>query len=620
MYIKKVTKKKSASGKPYEYLHLVENIRTEKGPRQRLILNLGALDIPKSQYKALANSIEGKLHGISLLFDDKSSKINELADQFVSKIRSKNTTIMDSSEEDEPARVPTSTSVDVVSIGASECRSIGAEYVAHEMWNKLGFNKILKMCDVSPLLLPLLEAQVVGRLIAPGSEAQTHDWLQSRSALYELTGTPIQNSLSSFYRAADHLFKYKESLEAGLRDNERRLYQLDEKLCLFDLTNTYFEGTANSSSKAARGRSKEKRTDCKLITLALVVDDNGFAKHSELFAGNQPEAETLPAMIEKLLPHYQSNLLKPTVIVDAGIASQENIDWLKEQKLHYIVVSRTDRDLMPEDGMVVVRKDKDQNIDIAVQRNVEDDEVKLLCYSRKRSYTSKSIRLKQEEKYVERLAYYQSGLSIKRRAKTYGRLQFMLGRLAQNNPKVACLYDVKVVCEKSPKSPEKAKVLDIVWTRKEVYDEREARDGCYVLRTDRTDLSDREIWETYVTLTRVEKSFRGLKSSLGLRPNYHRDETRIDAHMFISVMAYHLMNAIEYEMRKADDHRGWDTLHKVLSTHQRLTIEYREVLADGQWKQRAVRTCSRPEEAHKQIYKTLGLKCIPLPKYLSKSK
>ena len=141
-----------------------------------------------------------------------------------------------------------------------------------------------------------------------------------------------------------------------------------------------------------------------------MVDDNGFAKHSELFAGNQPEAETLPAMIEKLLPHYQSNLLKPTVIVDAGIASQENIDWLKEQKLHYIVVSRTDRDLMPEDGMVVVRKDKDQNIDIAVQRNVEDDEVKLLCYSRKRSYTSKSIRLKQEDKYVERLAYYQSGL------------------------------------------------------------------------------------------------------------------------------------------------------------------------------------------------------------------
>ena len=111
-----------------------------------------------------------------------------------------------------------------------------------------------------------------------------------------------------------------------------------------------------------------------------------------------------------------------------------------------------------------------------------------------------------------------------------------------------------------------------------------------------------------------------LKSSLGLRPNYHRDETRIDAHMFISVMAYHLMNAIEYEMRKADDHRGWDTLNKVLSTHQRLTIEYREELADGQWKQRAVRTCSRPEEAHKQIYKTLGLKCIPLPKYLSKSK
>ncbi len=283
------------------------------------------------------------------------------------------------------------------------------------------------------------------------------------------------------------------------------------------------------------------------------------------------------------------------------------------------MVSRTDRDLMPKEGMEVIRTDKDKNIDISVQRTVEGDEVKLLCYSRKRSFTAKSIRARQEEKYVERLTYFKDGLTVKNRAKTYERLQFMLGRLAQKNPKVACLYDVEISCEKSNKTPKMTRVIDILWTRKEVYDDREARDGCYVLRTNRADLSDRKIWETYVTLTRVENSFRGLKSSLGLRPNYHRAEDRMDAHMFISVLAYHLMNAIEYEMRKADDHRSWDTLKKVLSTHQRLTIEYREEVQDGQWEQRAIRTCSRAEEAHKQIYKALGLKSNPLPNYLSKS-
>jgi len=620
MYIKKVTKKKSVSGKPYEYLHLVENIRTEKGPRQRLILNLGALDIPEDQYKNLANCIEGKLKGISALLETHSSELSSLAEQFVSKIRKKTAEEMVGAEQPRGAAsgVARSTPVDVESIAAGECRSIGAEHVAHHTWNMLGFNEILRECDVSQHLLPLLEAQVVGRLIEPGSESHTFDWLQQRSALYELSGMPMRSSLSSFYRAANRLLDCKEVLEDRLRNKERDLFQLNEKLCLFDLTNTYFEGAASNSEKAKRGRSKEKRKDCKLITLALVVDENGFAKHSQLFGGNQAEAATLPEMIEKLLPRDNTPLLKPTVIADAGLATDENVAWLKEKKINYILVSRTDRELVPSSKMEVIRKDKNLNIDISVERSIKDGEIKLLCYSRKRSFTAKSIRQKQEDRYVERLEYFKSGLTQKSRAKTYGRLQFMIGRLAEKNPKVASLYEVELICdEKSTATAKRVKVLDVQWKRRSVYDNREARDGCYVLRTDRTDLTDREIWETYVTLTRVEKSFRGLKSSLGLRPNFHREEDRIDAHMFISVLAYHLMNTIEYQMRKAGDHRSWNTLRDVLSSHQRLNIEYREEVGK-QWKQRSIRTCSKPEEAHKQIYRALGVNNNPLPRYQSK--
>jgi len=175
------------------------------------------------------------------------------------------------------------------------------------------------------------------------------------------------------------------------------------------------------------------------------------------------------------------------------------------------------------------------------------------------------------------------------------------------------LYKVELICEEKPSSAKNMKVIDMRWEKTESYQHAEARDGCYVLRTDRSDLSDKEIWETYVTLTRIEKSFRGLKSSLGLRPNFHRDEDRIDAHMFVSVLAYHMMNAIEFQMRKADDHRSWDSLKDVLSTHQRITVEYREQVG-SQWVQQAIRLCSMPEEAHKQIYRTLGLNMTPLPK------
>ncbi len=622
MYIKKVTKKKSASGKPYEYLHLVENIRTEKGPRQRLILNLGTLNIPSDQYKSLANAIEGKLKGIPVLLETHSSELRELADHYVSKIRNKNAEEMKREDqgEDQPESItPTSTPVDVESIEAAQCRSIGAEYVAHKTWNMLGFNEILLDCKVSPKVLPLLEAQVVGRLVEPGSELHTFEWLEHRSAFYELSWMPLNRSLSSFYRAADRLLDSKDMLEEHLRDNERTLFGLNEKLCLFDLTNTYFEGSAANSSKAKRGRSKEKRTDCKLITLALVVDEHGFAKQSQLFGGNQSEAATLPVMIKELLSYYQSPLFKPTVVVDAGLATEENIQWLKNENFHYIMVSRSDRDLMPSKHMEIIRTDKDLNTEISVERSMDGDELKLLCYSRKKSFTSESIRHKQESRYTERLKHFKDGLSLKNRAKTYGRLQFMLGRLAQNNPSVARHYEVELICEKEPSSsPTKVKVLDIQWKRRDTYDEQELRDGCYVLRTDRTELTNREIWETYVMLTRVEQSFRGLKSSLGLRPNFHRVDNRIDAHLFISVLAYHLMNAIEYKMRKANDCRCWNTLKNVLSTHQRLTIEYKEEVGE-QWLQRAIRVCSKPEEAHKKIYKALGLKNIPLPKFISKS-
>ncbi|ACL05433.1 transposase IS4 family protein [Desulfatibacillum aliphaticivorans] len=611
MFIKKVRKSNKGSGKIYEYLHLVESIRTENGPRQRLILNLGALDVPADQFKELANCIEAMLTGQNQLFSP-DREIEKHARNAVMRIRAQKSEEQDalqSGRDQNPE--PDYQTVDVASMQAGEVRSLGPEYVCHSLWNELQFNEILMSNGVSKHVLPLLEALVVGRLISPGSERHTWNWSHDLSAVYELSGPPLRESLSSLYRAGDVLFDLKEQLEVHLARRERDLFSLPERLCLLDLTNAFFEGSANGNPKAKRGRSKEKRSDCKLLTLALVVDENGFAKHSRLYPGNQSEPQTLEDILEDMIRLHPGLSRERTVVVDAGIATEANLALLKDKKFHYIVVHRGKADFSAADleNMTVIREKQQYRIEVV--RKERDGQAMLLCRSSARKGKDFGIRNRQEQLFVERLRYFHEGLSLPRRTKLYDKVVEKVGRLREKYPRASKLYDVEVTPEEKP--GKKVKASAIVWRKKEQYDQVAQFDGCYVLCTDLCNLSDKDIWETYVMLTRVENAFRSMKSALGLRPNFHQNEDRADAHMFISVLAYHILHAIEYRLGQCGDHRSWSTLREVLSTHQRLTIEY-NVKEQDRIVRRHVRLCSTPEPEHKEIYRNLGLKDEPLPR------
>jgi transposase len=605
MYIKKVRKSHRNSNKVYEYLHLVENVRTEKGPRQRLILNLGALDVPADQYKELANCIEAMLTGQQQLFSA-DPQIEKHARTALQRIRSKPDREQ-KADHDKPAYE----NIDANSLQAGEVRSLGPEYVCHSIWNELGFNDVLMANGISEHVLPLLEALVVGRLVSPGSERHTWQWAQDRSAIHELTGTPLRPSLNALYRAGDSLFDCKDALETHLAGQEKELFSLPERMCLFDLTNTYFEGRAAGNPKAKRGRSKEKRSDCKLLTLALVVDEHGFAKYSQLYPGNQAECETLRQIIENLIRIRPNLATDRTVVIDAGIATKANIDYLKEKQFHYIVVNRGKADFTVDDTeqMKIVRQTDEYTLE--VKRCEKGGQAFLLCRSSARTGKDYGIRNRQEQLFVERLQYCRDGLCKKGHTKSYPKVLEQIGRLREKYPRASKLYDVTVIAE--DKSAKSVKASAVVWKKRAQYNEISKFDGCYVLRTDRLDLTDQEIWETYVMLTRVESAFRSMKSSLGLRPNFHQTTERADAHMFISVLAYHILHTIEYRLRQRDDHRLWSTVRDVLSTHQRLTIEY-NVKERNQVQRHHLRLCGNAEPEHKQIYENLGLKEVPLPR------
>lgn len=607
MYIKKVTKRNKGSDTAYVYFHLVENVRTPAGPRQRLVLNLGSLDILPEQFKELANCIEGILLGQPSLFSP-DAKIEKLAKNAVKRIFSKASTSAASEQQPEFAQV------DVSSFEASEIRTLGSEHVCHSIWQELKLSEKLLELGVSRHVIPTIEMLVAGRLIAPGSERHTHAWAQQISAIFELAGNPIKPSLSSLYRAGDLLFSHKDALEAHLSLLERDLFSLQEKICFFDLTNTYFEGEMLNNSKAKRGRSKEKRSDCKLLTLALIIDADGFAKYSQVFDGNQYEGKTLATMIESLEKLRPDLAGDRTVVMDAGIATADNLAYLQKRNWKYIVVNRGSDPFELDDlkKMKVIRTDQQGDIQVEVMRREEPIEVLLLCRSKGRRDKENSMRSYQEKAFLERLEYYRQGLSKKGHTKKYSKILEMIGRTREKYPSASKLYDVEVTLAETEKG-KAVEAKNIVWNKRTGKEQEASWDGCYVLRTNRRDLKDQEIWETYIMLTKIESAFRTLKTSLGLRPNFHQKEQRADAHLFISVLAYHILHAIEWKLQKHGDHRNWETIRQILSTHHRLTLEFQEKSQHG-IEQKFLRMCSRPEPEQKMIYHSLGIKEVPLPR------
>ena len=178
-------------------------------------------------------------------------------------------------------------------------------------------------------------------------------------------------------------------------------------------------------------------------------------------------------------------------------------------------------------------------------------------------------------------------------------MQIRIGRILQKYPSVSKYYDIATVAGSSNK-----KVTDLNVTRKETRDDRNVLTGCYVIETTHKDMDSLKILESYFMLTRVEDAFRSLKTDLGLRPVYHQNEIRTKAHLFISVLAYHLLNTIELKLSEKGCSSKWSTVRKDLSTHMRTTV----ILTDKDGAIHHIRVSSAPEEIHRKVYNLLEIK------------
>ena len=596
MFIRKVTQKTRKRKKYYTY-KLVESIRTERGPRQRDILNLGVdFNLPREQWKTLANCTEEIITGQKPLIDYPKA-IRTLARRYAKKIiRVQGSVVVEG--EDTP---PDYATIDVNSVDNEETRTVGAEYVVYETIKELEIDRKLRVLGLNRHQLAAVLGVIAGRMIVPGSERSTHYWLQNVSALDELMGVDFSNlSLDRVYKVSDRLLKHKDALEEHLRWSEGQLFALEEKIILYDLTNTFLEGSGKYNRKARYARSKDKRNDCLLVTLGLVLDMHGFPKKSRIFEGNVSEPKTMETMINGLAGGdiSEASFIKPTIVLDAGIASEENIQWLKDKHYPYIVVSRKKKKEIPSDvTMIAVKEDDKTNIvfvKAGLVKNQETGELELYCHSIDKEKKEDSIKTKFQERFEAELLKARNALHLRNGTKRYDKVVERIGRLKEKYKLVSHTYKITV-----EKDTETNKAKNITWSLKK----KEKTSGIYCLRTDRKDLNEQQIWDIYTMLTDIEDAFRCMKSELGLRPIYHQKEPRCDGHIFITLLAYHLLHTIRFKLRQRGVRFCWTTIRKQLSTQVRVSTTMRR--KDG--KTIHIRKSSKAESSHQAIYDALNL-------------
>lgn len=602
MFIREVTHKNKNNNIIYSTYKIVESCRTEKGPRQHTILNLGAdFNLPKDQWDLLSQRIEEILtckSETAIKIIPYSDEIETLAKGYAMSIIRRQSCVINSSPDYETDY----REVDINSVENTNARTVGAEHVVLNTIKELELDKKLSDLGFNKPYLDAAIGVITAKLINPSSERATHVWLKDVSGIDELIDTDF-SELSQYrvYQVADKLLNHKEEIEKYLSWKECSLFKLQEKIILYDLTNTFFEGTGEYNPKAQFGRSKEKRTDCPLVTLGLVLDGDGFPKKSKIFNGNISEPKTFKEVVENLSDG--KSLIKPTIVMDAGIATEDNIQWLKnnKEKYDFIVVSRKRKKDIPEGlAMITVKDDSHGNVVRAGKKLLKDDEVELYCHSTGKEKKEKSIKNSFAQRFEDEIKQIIEALSIKGGTKRYDKVVERIGRLKEKFKRIAHHYDIDV-----KKSSETDKAESIIWQKKET--KSKEQDGVYCLRTNLKNNNEQEIWNIYNTLTDIESAFCSMKSELGLRPVHHQKENRVDGHLFITVLAYHILHTICFKLQQKEIYFDWKTIRNILSTHVRITTSMKT--KDG--KTVHIRKSSQAEQQHKNLYDALSLPYLP---------
>ncbi len=630
---------RTAKNKYGEVTKLVESYRnSEDQPRHRLVVSLGSLEIPKKYRREVGTAVEERLYGINqplLLPPDRPREVREWIDYIFSRIE------REGKWQPITNKLPGSTGkasetgrkvgeildgVLIDELSHMHSTTLGPLLLGLHVWKALKMPELLQHLGLSQAQQDAAAALVINRLENPVSEHALPGWL-ARSSFPDLLGEDIiSGGDDRFHRVGDALLKFRDKIETHIRNRQADIFCLDRTILLYDLTNTHFEGVCASNPKAKRGRNKQKRHDCPQVVIGMVFDQTGFELAHRTFKGNMNDSKSLVEMIEELNQVTAAGGLlgsarTPLLIMDSGVATRANRRLLREHGYGYLVndsrpsrkkwIGYFDRaDFEPisgraNDQQVLVRFE-----DVETEDKLPGGETEIVserfifCRSQGRNEKEKAIRSVAEQRLLADLEKFSSTIR-NGKVKAHEKIQRRIGRIRQKHPRVARYYDIEF-----EKPEDKALCGTLRWKRKDQeWKTDETMLGCYVLRTDRKDIAGEELWNLYMTLARAEEGFKTLKSDLGLRPNYHQLENRVDSHIFVTVLAYQLLSYIRKTLESAGDNRQWDTIRQILRTHCYATV----ILPTCDGTIRHIRKAGTPEACQQSIYDLFNIEPRRLP-------
>lgn len=600
MFIRQVKKKNAKEGKTFFQYQLVQASRIEGKVKQQAILYLGSepllADIEKR--KMLLETLQAKIFGQSILFaNNYPGQIHQLANKYYEKFKIKYKDLpMGKSISIPPKKEKAQIEpIDISSMEIEDSRTFGGEHLCAQVMDKLKFNSCLESLEFGQKDMDLAHISIISRALFASSEYKTTAYLRDNSELQRLYGHQHrQITHYNLYKIADKLYKNKTEIDKFLYSRFTDLFNIKDSLVIYDLSNTYFEGRKDNSKIAQYGKSKEKRNDCKQVVFTGVINAQGFIRYSKIYEGNTAAVNTLKDMIADLKIH-SDNISDKVVVMDAGFASEENLEYLTGEQLKYVCVSRRqlkDYQLDTQKGTHKIKDNKGNAIELQVFTPQGYNDTWMCVQSELKRIKETSMREKLLSRFEEEMQGLANGLTKKGTTKKTEKVWERIGRIRQKHRLVSGRYDIEVISEGN-------KAQMITWEKTRHGTEKGNQHGMYFIRTNIVKAREQQLWDIYNTIREVEDTFRCLKHDSLLRPVYHQNDERIESHIYLDILAYQLVNTIRYMLKKNEIHYDWKNIVRIMNTQ---TIQ--SILCNTETKIFSIRKPSKPIKEVLDIYKS----------------
>ena len=635
MYFKASGRHNSSTNKYGWYYRLVESYRNSDGRVcHRTMLNLGFLeDLTPEQMNLIQKILTERADNPGkLLFEFSVSDdpvVNRYVEEYYARLVSEKRIDVAPHRSGATKSGKDWQTIDINSIKNKDVREIGAEWLCFQAIRQLGVDAFLSNQGWDEEHIQLALTHIISRAVYPASELKTSSWIKENSAVCELTGYDRDKiTKDKLYGISHKLYQLKQDLEQYLSLRTNELFDIEDKIILYDLTNTYFEGQMRGCKLPKFGRSKEKRADAKLVVLALVINPEGFIKYSDIFQGNISDPATLIKIIDNLRERTSDCAHKATVVIDSGIAWDENLKIIKAKGYEYICVTRSsmkDYSIMADDAIVTVRDNRKQKIELRRVKSERHTDYFLKIESHSKELKERSMNEQFQQRFEEEMQKIADSLTKKGGIKQADKVHERIGRLKQKFPSIGRYYNIDVEVAPKPEQKKKSKgkeikktkkendienkvVTSIKWSVKEGIDIN-VRSGVYFLQTSIQD-TEKALWDGYNTIREIEATFRVLKTDLDLRPIYHKKDETTMAHLNLGLLGYWLVNTIRHQLKKGGINSQWTEIVRTMNTQKAVTTTAQNIVDEIIH----VRRCTEPNEKVKRIYDILKYKPEPYKK------